>query len=386
MFEAPRKLAAPMDAPGFPEPIDVVLLLQDLEFGGTQRYAIHVLKNLDRNLFTPQLWVLRGGMDMAAAARETGARLVWLSQSRNVGPRAIINLAWRLVIHRPTVLYTLTPVPNIWGRVFGRIVRVPVVVSSFRNILAHQHERLLWRLSSRIVCNALAIKEAIVRRFSIDPDRVAVVPNGVDADYFSADALHKTSHPSVIYVGRLVDQKAPLTLVEAFRLTLSRVPEARLTIVGNGPLRPRVEEYLRSHSLESRITLLPGTPEILPLLHRSWVFAMPSAWEGSPNALIEAMAAGLPVVATRVGGIPDLVDHGVTGLMSEEGDSGRFSENLTRVLLDEQLRRSMGQKGRERVLAHHTIKTMVNGTQEVLLEEVIRSRGLNRPNVRGDLA
>ncbi len=371
-----------MNSPLHPTPINVVLLLQDLEFGGTQRYAIHVLKNLDRNLFTPQLWVLRGGMDMAQAARETGAKLVWLSHSRTVGPKAIVKLAWRLLRDKPTILYTLTPVPNIWGRVFGRIVRVPVVVSSFRNILAYQHEGLLWRLSTRIVCNAHAIKEAIVQRFSIDPERVAVVPNGVDADYFSADGSQKTPYPTVIYVGRLVEQKDPLTLVDGFRQTLGHVPDARLTIVGNGHLRPELEEYVRSHSLESRITLLPGTSDILPLLRQSWVFAMPSAWEGSPNALIEAMATGLPVVATRVGGIPDLVEHGTTGLMCEAGDSRCFAENLTRVLLDESVRRSMGDKGREKVLAHHTIRTMVEGTQEVLIKEVTRA-GFQRSRHQG---
>ncbi len=368
-----------MNSPDRSTPIDVVLLLQDLEFGGTQRYAIHVLKNLDRKLFAPQLWVLRGGMDMAQVARETGAKLVWLSQSRAVGPKAIINLFWRLLRHRPTILYTLTPVPNIWGRVFGRILRVPVVVSSFRNILAYQHEGLLWRLSTRIVCNARAIKGTIVRRFSIDPDRVAVVPNGVDADYFSADSAQKTPYPTVIYVGRLVEQKDPLTLVEGFRQALDRVPEARLMIVGNGHLRSDVEKYVRSHTLESRITLLPGTSDILPLLRMSWVFAMPSAWEGSPNTLIEAMATGLPVVATRVGGIPDLVEHGVTGLLSEPGDSRSLAENLTRVLLDESMRRSMGDKSREKVLAHHTIRTMVEGTQEVLIEEFNRAGARNSP-------
>ena len=361
-----------MNSPGYRFPLDVVLLLQDLEFGGTQRYAIHVLKNLDRNLFTPQLWVLRGGMDMAKAAQETGVQVSWLSQTRTVGPRAIINLAWKLLSHRPTILYTLTPVPNIWGRVFGRLVRVPVVISSFRNILAHQHEGLLWRLSSRIVCNAQAIKEAIVPQYAIDPDRVTVVPNGVDADYFSPDTSRESSEPTVIFVGRLVEQKDPVTLVEGFRLTLKRVPNARLVIVGNGPLLSSVEGLVRAYALESQVTLLPGTSDILPLLRESWAFAMPSAWEGSPNAMIEAMAVGLPVVGTRVGGIPDLVDHGVTGLMCDAEDCVSFGENLAQVLLDESVRRSMAHNGREKVLARHTIKTMVQGTQQVLLEEMGR--------------
>lgn len=359
-----------MKSSGHPPPVDLVLLLQDLEFGGTQRYAIHVLRNVDRNLFSPQLWVLRGGMDMARAAEETAAKVVWLSQSRNVGPRAIINLAWRLVRHRPTILYTLTPVPNIWGRVFGALVRVPVVITSFRNILAQQHEGLLWRLSSRIVCNAEAIKKAIVPRFTIEPDRVAVVPNGVDADYFSPDPSQQSGQPTVIYVGRLVEQKDPVMLLHAFRSTLDRVPEARLVIVGNGHLKPQVEALVKSLDLKSHVTLLPGTTDILPLLRQAWVFAMPSAWEGSPNAMIEAMGTGLPVVATNVGGIPDLVDHGKTGFMCESGDRETFGEHLSRILLDDALRLAMGRKGREKVLNRHTITTMVEGTQQVLLEEL----------------
>ncbi len=128
--------------------VKLAVLLQDLEFGGTQRYAVNLLKHLDRGLFEPELWVLRGGDDMLPLARATGSEIVRFSQASWVDAKALAGLFLRLTRSTPDVLYTLTVVPNIWGRLFGCIARVPAIVTSLRNGIARQHERWLWRLSS----------------------------------------------------------------------------------------------------------------------------------------------------------------------------------------------------------------------------------------------
>ena len=186
------------------ELIRLVVLLQDLEFGGTQRYAVHLLNRLDRDRFAPELWVLRGGDEMAPLLSTTGVPIVWLSKSSWVGPRALFNLGWMLVTSRPQILYTLTVVPNIWGRLFGALTKVPIIVSSYRNAIAKQHEKWLWRLSSSIICNAIAMKNILVEQFSVNPDLVTVIPNAVDTDYFSPDTSQRDFRPTILYAGRLI--------------------------------------------------------------------------------------------------------------------------------------------------------------------------------------
>lgn len=351
----------------FNKPITIAILLQDLEFGGTQQYAIRLLMRLDRTMFLPELWVLRGGDDMTALAAEAGINVVWFSKAKQVTMLALARLAWRLLRRRPQILYTLTVVPNIWGRVFGALACVPVVVSGYRSLMPRQQERFLWRLSDKIICNAEALKKIMIRQFAVAPARIAVIPNAVDADWFRPEPTAKDPQPTVVFVGRLVAEKDPLNLLEAFRLAALRLPQARFEIIGNGPFKPEMETRIRVCSLESRIKLLPATADIRPALRKAWVFALSSTSEASPNVIIEAMAMGLPVVATRVGGIPELVADGATGLLVEPRNPANLAEAIITLLTDEARRCSMGENSREIILARHSIQTMVSQTERELL-------------------
>jgi len=356
------------------KPLKLAIVLQDLEFGGTQRYAIHLLKLLDRDLFTPELWVLRGGDDMVALARETGTPIVKMSSSSWVTPGSLLGLFRELARRQPELIYTLTVVPNIWGRVFGRITRIPAVVSGYRSLLPKQHERLLWRLSDKIIANADALREIMIRRFSVDPDRIAVVPNGVAADFFSP-APHMTAvEPWVLSVGRFVEDKDPLNLLDAFRLAAEKVPAARFAIMGNGPLKQQAQQFICQHSLESRIQLLSGVGDIRPGLRKAWVFALGSVREASPNVILEAMSVGLPVVATGVGGIPELVVPGETGFLVPPRDPGALAQALADLLGDRDKCLLMGRSSRQRVLDEFTLEKMVRRTEKVLLEAAFHRR------------
>ena len=352
------------------QPYKLAVLLQDLEFGGTQRYAVNLLAHLNRDFFAPELWVLRGGEDMVPFATQAGIDIVWMSKSSWVGPVALSRLALTLRRKPPDILYTLTVVPNIWGRVFGSAARIPVIVSGYRSLFPKQHERWLWRLSTRIICNAEALKETMVRRSGVDADRVRVIPNAVDAEQFRPNPSARTVEPTVVYVGRLVEEKDPLNLMEAFRLTAQRIPTAHLDLIGNGPLKPKVEEFLGRYALESKVRLVPGTRDIRPFLDRAWVFVLASAQEASANVVLEAMASGLPVVVTRVGGLPELVEHRENGLLVESGNPHQLADALTSLLEDASRRESMGNRARERVQERHSLQAMVQQTEEVLLEAV----------------
>ncbi|MDQ1240069.1 MAG: hypothetical protein QG577_2255 [Thermodesulfobacteriota bacterium] len=367
-------------AQSLPNPIRIVLLLQDLEFGGTQRYAIHLLKNLDRNIFDPHLWVLRGGTDMAPLAKEASGKnqVLWLSRDRWVSPKALGNLAYQLVKHRPDVLYTMTVVPNIWGRLFGNVARVPVIVSTYRDLHPQQYERLMWRLSTRIIANAQAVKEAHALRFGVDQERVSVVMNGVDSEFFSPDRSQQAPEPTVLFVGRFARIKDPFTLLKAFVLTRRRVTDAHLVLLGAGRLKTKILDFVRSHSLESCVQLAEGSRDPRPYFRKAWVLALSSKREASPNVILEAMASELPIVAPRIGGIPELVGDGETGLLFEKRNFEGLSEALVTLLLNESKRREMGRLGRERAIRCHSMERMVSETQQIIVDEVNKALGYCR--------
>jgi glycosyltransferase involved in cell wall biosynthesis len=375
-FEPKPSLDDAMLSPEIRRPVHTVLLLQDLEYGGTQRYAMHLLKHLNRELFEPELWVLRGGMDMLRWAKDAGVKVTWMSLSPViVWPHALARLAYWIGKVRPQILYTLTVVPNIWGRLFAAIARIPVIVTSYRDLNPNQYERLMWRLSTRIICNCHALKEECKARKKVNPEKVAVVPNAVDAELFKPDPSQKTPYPSVLFAGRLARVKDPVNLIEAFRTVVGKIPEAQLEIMGNGGLRGKIEKLIAEYSLQDNVRLISGQHDVRPALRRCWVFAMPSRREASPNAILEAMAAELPVVGSRVGGVPEVVEDGATGIIVEPREPAALADAIVVLLQDASLRRSMGKKGRERVMADHTMNSMIRGTERVLIQALNETLG-----------
>ena len=346
--------------------IRLAVLLQDLEFGGTQRYALNLLGRIDREQFDPVLWVLRGGDDMLPLARQAGIEVEYVTRDRRVGLGTLWALWQKLGRDRPDLLYTLTVVPNIWGRLFAA-ARGVRVVSGYRNLMPRQKERWLWRLSRRVICNAEVLKEVMIRVHGVGPARIAVVPNGVDLSLFPSREYPEDENPVILYAGRLVPQKDPLNLLRAFSLLANDFPSARLRIVGNGPLRKNLEAFIASNNLAGRVELLPGVRDLRPYFKEACMFCLPaSSSEGSPNVVIEAMAAGLPVVATGAGGTFELIHSGQTGLLVSTRDSSALAGAMAALLDDPSTAAKLGRSARKYVEAHHDLWDTVRLTETIL--------------------
>ncbi len=362
------------------QPIRLVFLLQDLLFGGTQRHTLELAARLDPKRFAPEIWTLAGGKDFAPKAREYGLRVVDLRPRGPVGPSALLAL-WRRLGREPVdMLSLMTVVPNIWGRLFGRLRGAPRIIANCRGIadLPKQHERFLRHMAHRHICNAQAIKQRLVERYRLPGERIAVIPNGVDAAYYRpappSPGLPLDKGQSILCVARMTPEKDLPTLIAAFAGIGARHPDATLSIVGDGPLRASIEALLSRSGLGTRIRLLPGTSDLRPHFAGASIFALSSSHEGLPNVILEAMACGLPVAATRAGGVPELVAHGKTGLLSPAGDAQALASNLDRLLVEPGLGRIMGEEGRKRVLERHSLEAMTRAHEELFSSEMERAR------------
>jgi len=347
-------------------PARIVLLLEDLKFGGTQRQTLELARGLDRTRFQPEIWVMDAGDDLAPLARAWGIPLVRLSGRRKPGLPGLARLWLRLQKTPPDLLLTLTALPNIWGRLLGRLSGSPLVVGNVRGLLpGDQFERWLWPLADHILCNTHSLPSILNKDCKICPSRLTVIPNGVDTDFFRPPARSKTGEPIILSVARMVPEKDHATLLRAFRLVLADHPGAELWLVGDGPLKPAIEQLGQQTLPPARVRFLPGREDLRPLLAQAGLFVLSSRHEAFPNVVLEAMAMGLPVVATRVGGLPELVIPGETGWLAPSGNAPALAAAMSQLLADPETRLAFGRAGRQRVEREFSLAAMVRRHEEV---------------------
>ncbi|MBW1992598.1 MAG: glycosyltransferase family 4 protein, partial [Deltaproteobacteria bacterium] len=341
-------------------PVRLAFLLQDLKFGGTQTQTLELASRLDRSRFHPEIWLLIAGDDLAPAARQRGLELVWISRQPRVNPICLARL-WRHLKRQPVdLLMLLTVVPNVWGRILGRLAGVPLIIGNCRGgAPQRQHERWLWPLAHHLISNSRAEKAFLTDRCRVPRHRVTVIPNGVDVEYFSPWPADDPPHRLVILsVGRLVRQKGHDTLLAAFRRVARQIPQAELWIVGEGPRLPALEDQAGHFLASGRIRLLPPRGDLRPLFQEATLFVLASNWEGLPNVILEAMAAGLPVVATEVGGVPEAVVPGRTGWLVPPGDPEALAEAIREALAAPETRKTFGRQARQRVKHNFSLADM----------------------------
>jgi glycosyltransferase involved in cell wall biosynthesis len=223
---------------------------------------------------------------------------------------------------------------------------------------------------TRVVTLSTSSKEEIVRDLGFRPDRVTVVPPGVDAVFRPSPEVTKTDHPSVVAVGRLVPVKRFDLLIDVLARVKARHPGLRATIIGDGYERLALEARLRDAGAEGWIDLPGHVPEamLVDLFRRSWVVASTSAREGWGMTLTEAGACGTPAVATRISGHTDAVADGVTGLLADDaGLEGAFD----RVFSDSDLRERLGANALTHA-ARFTWEATATGTLQALADEALR--------------
>jgi glycosyltransferase involved in cell wall biosynthesis len=348
-------------------PARVVFLLQDLKFGGTQRQALDLARLLDPSRFRVEIWLLAGGDDLVPLAQRYNLPLVRLTRDERVGPASILKLWQRLRRQPIDLLMLLTVVPNIWGRILGRSAGVPAIVGNCRGGGAptRQHERWLWPLADHLLTNAGALKSQLVSQYKIPARRISVIVNGVDTDFFTPPAKPPDGPPRVLCIARLVPDKDHDTLIRAFHLASSIPPQAELWLVGDGPRKPAVSQLAQDLGVAGRVKFFPGRMDLRPLLGQASLLVLSSVYEALPNVVLEAMAAGLPVVATRVGGLPQVISQGETGFLVPPGDPAALAAALVNVLARQDRGAALGQAGRQRVEQEFSFAAMVRRHEQV---------------------
>jgi glycosyltransferase involved in cell wall biosynthesis len=284
------------------------------------------------------------------------------------------------------VLHTFDFYSNVMGVPAGRLAGTPVIVASQRDLgnlrprIQRRVHVLALRWATHVLVNSPAIAERLRQNMSTKPGRIAIVRNGVDLARFSpAPRRERGSQVLIGTLANLRPEKGLSTLVEAAALVCRRAPQARFVIWGDGSLRSALDALIRRHRLTNIVELAGSTSEPETELRRCEIVVLPSLSEASSNVILEAMATGLPVVATCVGGTPALVDDQQTGLLVPPGDPRALADALLRLLEDPALRAQLGARGHDRARREFGMDRML-AQIEALYREALGDQVL--PTVR----
>ena len=291
------------------------------------------------------------------------------------------------------IVHTHSTEAGIIGRVAARWARVPIIIHTIHGIPFTKQrnpflgrfllimERLVAPWTTRLIANADVIKDVYLKSGVGQPEQIVTIRSGIDLERFAAALPTDLGLPpgtfKVLTVARLTPGKGFRELLEAATQLVEKLPKFVFLIAGEGPLRAKLEEEIKSRNLTGRVRLLGYQSDLAELMKAADLFVLPSYREGTPRVISEAMAAGLPVVATRVDGIPEQVEHGVSGLLVEPRQVRPLVEAILELALDEGLRRRMGEAGRKRAEAY-SMDTMVAAIDQLYQELLFQYVGLKR--------
>jgi glycosyltransferase involved in cell wall biosynthesis len=336
----------------------ILLLVTLAEVGGAQTYVALLVPALVAEFdVVVAAW---GPGPLREAVEAAGARYVPLQHVRRPvslwhDVRGLVELIQLCRHERPHIVHANSSKAGILGRIAARIARVPVRIFTVHGwAFAQYHgvvsalylwlDRLVRPLTTHYICVSQSTRDAGIAARTCGAQNTSVIPNAVDVTATRRASLDGDP-PRVVSVGRLKEPKDFVGLIRA--LSLADVP-CRAVIVGDGPDRPVIEQAIRASALAETVALLGERDDVAEQLVQSDIFVLASRSEGMPLSVLEAMAAGLPVVASAVGGVPELVVSGETGLLVRPDDMDALADALRTVLSDAALRRSMGDSGRAR--------------------------------------
>jgi len=379
-------------------PTAVAYVIPRMSIGGAQTHLLHVLRLLDRRRFAPLLCCLAtdrdGAVHLLDRVRDVGvpildARVADTANSL-ARPHSLLQMAriaGELRRRRVRIVHSYLFPANWFGTLTARLARIPVAVVSKRSMDVYPRARDRWacrlvnRLADRVTAVAGAVRDHVHAAEGCPLEKIVVIPNGIEvpvdptpAPADAASALGVGRDDKVMgTITRLVWKRGHEELLQAAAIVRRAEPSAKLVVVGDGPLRSTLEDRARALGLDGGVRFLGAVPGAARLLPRVDVFVLSSVLEGMSNALLEAMASGRPVVATRVGGNPELIVDGETGLLVPPKDAEALAQAVIRLLRDPALARRFGEAARRRVESEFSLSTMV-GRMEQLYEDLLASR------------
>jgi glycosyltransferase involved in cell wall biosynthesis len=337
--------------------------------------------------------VVPPGSALGARAERAGIPVAWILMPRALDPCAVARIARRLRQEGAQVLVTHSSVDAWTGGLAARLVSVPVVRMRHLSVPVQRNpfsRAVYTALCDKIVTTGEAIRTLLVERLRVSPAKVVSIPTGVDPEEFHPSRVDPTrirrelglerGTPLLGMIAVLRSWKGHLVFLQALRRVRESHPDVHAVLVGDGPFRSVIQDAIRCHGLEARVHLLGHREDVAEILSGlDVVVSASTAAEGIPQALLQALAMRRPVVASDVGGIPEVIRHGETGWLVPPGDPQALGSAVVEALSDRAGAQRMGEQGRKMVEADYSLQRM--GER---MEELYRSLAAGRRGAHSD--
>jgi lipopolysaccharide/colanic/teichoic acid biosynthesis glycosyltransferase/glycosyltransferase involved in cell wall biosynthesis len=386
--------------------IKVVRVIARLNIGGPAIHVTTLTAGLDPSRFESILVTGTenpGEGSLLDAALARGIRPVVIPEivgEASLKPRdlkALVALYRLMRQERPQIVHTHTAKAGFLGRLAARLAGVPIVLHTYHGHVLHGYygpmktrllrrmERALGRMTDRIIAVSEQVKADLVGYGVVRPEKISVIPLGFDLEPFLNSAAYRDAFQRELglgngarlvgIVGRVFPIKNHRLFLDAAARVAGEEGNARFVVVGDGILRPEMEQHARRLGIADRV-IFTGWRHDLPRIYPDLdVLVVSSKNEGTPVSAIEAMASGCPVVATRVGGLPDLIDDGKTGCLVPSEDPAALAAAILRVLRDPDAAHRMGQAARAQVREQFRAERLI-GDLEGLYTELLEEKGM----------
>jgi glycosyltransferase involved in cell wall biosynthesis len=367
----------------------VVYLSHAFMVGGAEEMVLNLVRRLPGR-YEPAVVCIHHAGPIGEEIARTGVRFEVLGLNPGIA-RPLDVLKLRDFLHRfqPTIVHTFLLTGSLYGRFAAMMAGVPIVIGTEVNIYANKRrsharvEKWLMKGTDAVIASAASVKDFYIKQVAADAAKVEVIYNAVDWSQLETtmtrdafrDAMGVPRHVMLAgIIARLTEQKAHRVLFEA----MSRHPglqQLHVLVIGDGELRDELRQRVETLGLGQRVHFAGARRDLGNVLASVDVFTMPSLWEGLPLSLVLAMGAGLPVVATAVAGIPEVVRDNVSGLLVPPGRATELGDALARVVADADLRRSLGEQARTFVRPRFGVEQYVSSITD-LYDRLVAAKGL----------
>jgi len=351
-------------------PLRVCHVSLTLKTGGLERLLADIARHHSAHVCQPEFLAMTDVGRFADVIQASGCPVHRLAPAGRIGQiRQMVRLFRR---QRYDVVHTHNTYPHLYATVAARLAGVPVVVNTRHGQRAGHHWKssLLFRWASLLADRVIAVSDDAARLCvaadGVSRHKVTRIWNGIDVQDFQYRGPGTSL--TAVSVARLSAEKDFPTLLHAMAQAADRVPALQLRLVGDGPERGRLEQLTRELNLEQRVTFLGDCANVPEQLAQAGFFVSASLTEGISLTLLEAMAVGLPVVATSVGGNPEIVESGRTGLLVPPSNPAALADAMVTLCRQQETWNALGRAGRERVEQHFEVSRMVTDYDDVYRE------------------
>ena len=369
--------------------IKILYLITGLNTGGAEVFLRDLNKRIDRNIYEIKILSLISVGSIGKQIQKDGGDVLTINTGFKYNPFLFIKLIFFIKKYNPDILHAHLFHANFLGRIAGKLCKVPIIISTFHsNKEEGFFRRKLLKYTDKFTNINIVVSEKAVEEFTelkiVSKDKTRVIYNGLDLNkfYYQNCSLVKKTREEIrvdetkkilISVGRLHKSKGYSYLINAFKIVKKNNPETVLIIIGEGEERKKIEKQINALKLQDSVFLLGQKDNVQDYLSAANVFILSSLWEGIPIALAEAMACGLPVVVTAVGGIPEVVENGKTGFLVEPKNSEALAEKIEYALnLSGEERKKISRHARKKVEETSSIEETVKKYENLYKELILK--------------